>query len=270
MHSLEHLDSLWNFSDPAASEAAFRRELGGDPQADAQLTTQIARTYGLRGDFDTARTLLAPLAQGLEGRPAVVQALYWLEWGRAHASTAHPSPLSDDQRALARQAYEACLAVSSGLDSLAVDALHMMAVVDPAPEDQEAWTRKALDRAEASSQPAARAWRGALRNNLGYALHLAGKYSEAIEQFQLSRQAYLERSQAAQVRIADWMIAWTLRVMGEADQALAAQLRLEKDCDAAGEPDPYVYDELQTLYTARGNAAEAERYGALAKKARGA
>ena len=56
------LDELWDFGDPAASEARFRVELeqGGpwDDTERAELTTQLARAIGLQGSFDEAAALL--------------------------------------------------------------------------------------------------------------------------------------------------------------------------------------------------------------------
>ena len=47
------------------------------------------------------------------------------------------------------------------------------------------------------------------------------------------------------------MVAWTLRALGRMDEALDIQLRLEHECEAAGAPDPYVFEELEILYRAR-------------------
>ena len=58
------------------------------------------------------------------------------------------------------------------------------------------------------------------------------------------------------------MIAWTLRAQACNDEALAIQLRLEREGDAAGAPDPYVFEELEILYRERGDAAAAARYAA--------
>jgi hypothetical protein len=56
------------------------------------------------------------------------------------------------------------------------------------------------------------------------------------------------------------MVAWTLRSLNRGDEALAILLRLEKENDADGRPDPYVFEELATIYEARGEAARARHY----------
>jgi hypothetical protein len=58
------------------------------------------------------------------------------------------------------------------------------------------------------------------------------------------------------------MVARTLRSLQRHDEALAIQLRLEREFDAAGQPDPYVFEELEALYRARGDADKAEHYNA--------
>ena len=44
------------------------------------------------------------------------------------------------------------------------------------------------------------------------------------------------------------------------------QLRLEKECDEVGEPDPYVFEELELLYKALNNKEKAKFY-AIRRKA---
>ena len=62
----------WNFDDPAASEAAFRRALAERPGGDDALTlqTQIARTLSLRSRFAEAHVLLDTIEPQLAGAGA--------------------------------------------------------------------------------------------------------------------------------------------------------------------------------------------------------
>jgi hypothetical protein len=61
------------------------------------------------------------------------------------------------------------------------------------------------------------------------------------------------------------MVAWTLRALQRKDEALALQLGLEQENDAAGEPDVYVFEELEILYRERGDADRAAHYAARHK-----
>ena len=112
----------------------------------------------------------------------------------------------------------------------------------------------------ASDQPAARRWQASIRNNIGYALHQLGRYDEALDQFRQALKLREESGNARSVRIARWMIAWTLRSLGRGDEALAMQLALERENEAAGDPDGYVYEELEHLYRERGDTERAQHY----------
>ena len=52
------------------------------------------------------------------------------------------------------------------------------------------------------------------------------------------------------------------------DDAIANQLRLEREYADWGESDPYVFEELEQLYRATGDAARAEGYGERLRAAR--
>jgi len=260
------VEAMWDFGQPALSEERFCVALataGGD---DALiLQTQIARTYGLRKDFVQAQAILDEMAPGLAQAGVEPRVRHALESGRALASATHaPATQTPEVKARARDAYRLAYqtARDARLDGLAVDALHMMAFVDTAPADQLKWNLQALALVDASTQPAAKKWEASLRNNAGYALHELGRYDEALAQF---RRAVVLRElggNAKATRIAWWMVAWTLRALARHDEALAIQLRLERECDAAGAPDPYVFEELAALYRAKGDEARAADYEA--------
>jgi tetratricopeptide (TPR) repeat protein len=258
------LSKLWDYSKPDVSEQRFRDALtGATPDEALILQTQIARTWGIRRDFARARETLAGVAPKLPNASAEANVRYWLELGRTWSSTAHaPESQTTEVRENARAAYMRAidLAKSAQLDDLAIDALHMMVAVDTDPNDQLEWNLKALDYMEQSTQPAAKAWEGSLRNNVGYALYLGGKYGDALEQFQLSLAARERAGGVRNIRIAHWMIALTLRAMGRLQEALAIQLRLEREWEAAGEPDPYVWEELEHIYRALGDEPKAQFY----------
>jgi Tfp pilus assembly protein PilF len=266
------LTTLWDFDRPEVSEQRFREALSRASGDDALiLQTQIARTYGLRKDFDRARGILKDIEPAIGSAGGEARARYELELGRTYASATHPPEAQTPQnRERARSAYMAALAAARAaqLDGLSIDAIHMLAFVDTAPEDQLRWAREALAVVESSSQPAAKRWEASIRNNLGYALHQLGRYDEALVQF---RQAVAIRERGTNpqaTRTAHWMVARTLRVMGRADEALEVQLRLERECDAAGQPDPYVFEELEALFRAKGDEARARHYADRKKAAK--
>lgn len=264
--------ALWDHAKPDVSEQRFREALkSADGDEALLLQTQIARTHGIRKDFARARDILAAIEARAKAGPPEVQVRYFLELGRTYASATHSqAQITPGEReragALYMQAFD--IAQKAGLDNLAIDALHMMASVDTEPKAQLDWDLKALAYMESSSQPDAKKWEASLRNNVGYAKHLLGEYDEALRQFRLSLAAHERAGRARNVRIAHWMIAWTLRAQRKFDDAIAIQLRLEREWDEAGEPDPYVFEELEHLYRATGDTARAEAYAAKLRAAR--
>ncbi|MDP1535253.1 MAG: hypothetical protein Q8L92_16880, partial [Rubrivivax sp.] len=125
------LAALWDFRDPALSEARFRSALQTAGADDALiLQTQIARSHGLRRDFDKARELLSALQPALATAGFEARARHALEWGRSLASATHaPASQTEASRAAARSAYLQALQIARAgqLDGLAVDAIHMLA-----------------------------------------------------------------------------------------------------------------------------------------------
>ena len=212
------VDALWNYSDPAASEARFRDALAGAQGDDALiLRTQIARTLGLRKRFDDAeRELDAVLAQVGQAGPEVAVRLA-LERGRGLRSSGRPA----DSVVWFERAFEQ--AHAARLERLAADALHMVALAVPTLDERIAWNRRTIDYARKASDPKARGWEAPALNNIGSDLR----------------------------------------------EALSQQLALERDAAAAGQPDPYVYDELALLHAAGGNADAADRARVRAKELRG-
>lgn len=258
------LSSMWDFADPAASEQRFHSALAGASADDALiLQTQIARSYGLRRDFARARQLLDQIEPQVRGAGAEVRVRHALELGRTLSSAAHaPESQTPEVREQARDAYARAieLAKAEHLDGLAVDGVHMLAFVDTSPADQLKWGEAALAIVDESSQPEAKAWEASLRNNVGYALHQLGRYPEALLQFQRALELRERAGNPDAIRSAQWMVAWTLRALGRSNEALEMQLALEADADAAGQPDADIFEELEALYLARGDAVRAAHY----------
>lgn len=261
------LGALWDFNNPALSEQRFREALATAQGDDALiLQTQIARSYGLRKDFAQAQRVLQSIAAAIGSAGAEARTRYALEQGRALASGKHdPKTLTPEAKDQARAHFQSALDTARGaqLDALAIDAVHMFAFLDTAPADQLQWGEAALAIVLQSQQPDARKWEASVRNNIGYALHQLGRYPEALAQFELALALREQGTNANATRVARWMVAWTLRSLQRLDDALALQLRLEAECDAAGEPDPYVFEELEALYQVKGDMERAAHYARL-------
>ena len=264
------LAPLWDFNQPELSEQRFRAALASASPDDALiLQTQIVRTYGLRRDFAGAQQILKSIEPQVATATPEVRVRYELEFGRTLASAKHAADSQTPavkEQARARYLRALVLAKANHLDALAIDAVHMLAFVDPAPTDQLKWAEEALAISLSSSQSAARKWEASVRHNMGYALHQLQRYDEALVQFQQALELRERADDAEATRAAHWMVAWTLRALNRLDEALAIQLRLERECEAAGVPDPYVFDELEALYRARGDDVRAREYANRTKQ----
>jgi tetratricopeptide (TPR) repeat protein len=185
-------------------------------------------------------------------------ARYLLERGRVHNSSGEPEVSRD----FFLKAYD--LAVEIGADFYAIDALHMLGIVDP-PEKQMEWNLKALDLAETSGDERARKWRGSLYNNIGWTYHDLGEYEEARDMFEKSLAFREEQDDSAGVLIARWTIARTNRSLGHVEDALEMQLELEKNVQEYGlPPDGYVYEEIAECLLLLGRKQESRKYFGLA------
>ena len=254
---------LWNFADPAASEAAFREAMRDTHDSDDVLTlkTQIARSLGLRARFDEAHAVLDEVEPQLTAAGPEPRVRYLLERGRAYRS----AKLAERSRPLFAEAAE--LAATAHLDGLRIDALHMVALVEPTPAAQLRANEQALETAIASSNPAARGWEASLANNIGMSLHDLGRDEEALASFQRALVARQHLGQVREIRIGRWMIAWTLRILKRSDEALVDLRGLEADFAAGGEEDGFVFEEIAENLASLGRHDEARPYFARAHRA---
>ncbi|MBL8056855.1 MAG: tetratricopeptide repeat protein [Anaerolineales bacterium] len=254
-------DALWNYDQPAETEARFQAllpETAAAPARRAELLTQIARAQGLQRRFAEAHQTLDEVDRALtaEMRRARVRCL--LERGRVFNSSRQP------ERAvpLFRAAWEQAQAADEA--GLAVDAAHMLGIAAPTPDEQLAWNQRALDLAERSPDPAVQHWRGPLYNNLGWTYHDRGEYTRALELFERAVAWRAAQNQPRPTRIARWCVARALRSLGRLTEALAGQQALLAEAEAAGEPDGYIYEELAECLLALGRPEAARPYFAQA------
>lgn len=192
-----HLDALWDFSDARSSEARLRSAVDDETDAvsRAELETQVARALGLQERFADGHAVLDAIA----AEDPVVTVRVSLERGRLRTSAGDaPAAIADFRAA-------AAVAASAGLVFLRVDALHMLAIVEPAHADE--WTAEALAVLEDTDDPRTLRWRVSLHNNAGWAHVDAGRLPEALAAFQASRDAAAQWGTPEQIAWADEAIA---------------------------------------------------------------
>jgi tetratricopeptide (TPR) repeat protein len=257
------VDALWNYADPAASEARFREALSAAQGDDALvLRTQIARTLGLRQRYDEAHRELDAIEPAIASAGIEPRVRAWLERGR----TLRSSGQAEKSRPLFNRAY--VTADAAGLEVLAADALHMLALAATPLDERIEWNRRTIDYARRAKDARAQGWQAAALNNIGNDLRGANRLDESLAAFREALAAYERIGRADRVRFARWQVANVLRLKGQAEDALAMQIALERDAQAAGEPDPYVYDELALLHAARGETERAAQARARAEELR--
>ncbi|MGQ0614316.1 MAG: tetratricopeptide repeat protein [Planctomycetaceae bacterium] len=245
-------DKLWNYAKPQESEARFREALESltGPRR-LELLTQIARAQGLQRRFEEAHATLDRVERDLPGAGAAARIRCLLERGRVFNS----SQEIERARPLFLKAYEQ--AVAAGEEFHAVDAAHMVAIVERGAGALE-WNLKALAAAEAATDERARGWRGSLYNNIGWTWHDAKDYGKALEMFEKALAWRRTKGPPREVRTARWCVARVHRSLGRLEEALRTQLELRDEIEAAGEPaDGFVLEEIAECLLALGRPDEA-------------
>lgn len=257
--TLPDFDKLWDYQHPDQTEAKFRELLpaaqaSGDVSYRVQLLTQIARTEGLQSKFEDAHRTLNQAESLLTEDMITAHIRYLLERGRVYNS----SMQKDKARPLFLEAWD--LGVAHGEDYYAVDAAHMMQIVEP-PEKQLAWAEKAMEHAEKSKQERTKKWLGPLYNNTGWTYFDLEQYDRALELFEKSLAWREQQNDEDGTRIAKWTIARTYRQVGRIQEAYDMQKALEQERKEKGlKEGGYVCEELGELLLLMDKADEARPY----------
>ena len=248
--------SAWDFNDLPATRSRLTDLLAAaEGAAAACVLTQLARVDGLEKDFaaasaklDRARALV-PTAAGEAG------ARIALEAGRLARDQGDPAAAADLFRT-ARNGAQA-----AGLPGLALDALHMLAILAPADEavTLAAEAEALVEAAGADYRP----WLGPILNNLGWTLFEDGRHDDAAGCFGRDSALRAELGRTDQRRIADWNLGYVLRNAGKVDVAFNVQRTLAAELEPDGPRIAFVYSELAELHAMCGRVAEA---GDLARK----
>jgi len=259
---LPDFDSLWDYDHPGAAEKRFRDLLSAaldsrDLPYLTQLLSQIARAEGLQRKFDAAHKTLDRVQKGLDKTDDKTRVRYLLERGRVFNS----SGKKDEARPLFLEALD--LATKSKEDFYAVDAAHMMAIVEPT-EKQLQWNLKALDLAENSADEKARKWKGSLYNNIGWTYFEQRQFEESLLMFEKALEFQKQQGDPNKIMIARWCVAKTLRMMDHTEEALEMQRDLYEQYQAADKRSGYVYEEIAECLTVMGEEQEAQGWFAAA------
>jgi len=265
---LPEFDSLWNYDDPAGTEAKFRELLpkaqaAGDSGHLAELLTQIARTQGLQQKFtdanatlDHADALIQTDHPDPETQTARVRSL--LERGRVLNS----SKKSEESIRYFEDALK--LAENAGLEFYAVDAAHMLGIAAKG-EESLRWNEEAIRMSEAAGDPRARRWLGPLYNNTGWTYFDMRRYDDALKMFQKDLAFRTPSGNKVEIGIARWSAAKVLRYLGRVDEALKTQMELLQLPELkGGDNEGYTREEVGECLILLGRQAEAVPHFAIA------
>ncbi len=261
--SLPEWRKMWNFGDPAGTEAKFREALEAGKAADDDeyvqiVTTQLARTQGMQRKFEEAHAILDTVEANLDGASAEVRMRYLLERGRAKNSGGDPKGSTKE--------FEAAWNLGQGanVDNLTADAGHMMAIALKGDAALD-WSKRTMAYCEASADERCKGWLGPLYNNTGWTLHDQGDFDGALELWQKSLTFREAQGDANTIFISRWTIARCYRSMGRLNDALTEQRQLHKDRAAAGDPGAgYIEEEIGECLLSLSQPAEAAPWFAKA------
>ena len=263
METLLAIDDLWNFDDPEGTEKKFRNALEDAPEDEAyraEVLTQIARTYGLRGKFDEAHAILDEVAEMLPHVGNFVEVRYLLERGRAWNSAGEKIRAKE----LFLQAFE--LSKTDGSDYLTVDAAHMVAISADSDESLK-WNLAGFKILEETKQEKAKTWIGPLSNNIAWTYHDMGEFETALSYFEKGRDYRAIEAKEPGYRIAKWAVARCKRSLGRIEEALREQLAIASEYypefNANGnnfDIDGYVAEEIAECLLAQKRDDDAQPY----------
>lgn len=259
---LPDFNTLWDYDRPAETERRFRdllpaAQAAGDRDYHLQLLTQVARAQGLQRQFDAAHATLDHVRSIMPDDLKAVQVRYLLERGRCFNSSGDP------QRARVEFERAWDLAREHGLDAYAVDAAHMLGIVEPG-DAGLAWNRHAIEHAQASPDPSARRWLASLLNNVGWTYVAMGRCADALPAFEEALRLHRAQGKPGPIRLARYAVAKAHRLLGRIKEALAEQTSLLSECELAREPDGYIHEEVAECLLALGRADEARPHFARA------
>lgn len=265
---------LWDFNNPAQSEAKFRDALAGaDSDTALLIKTQIARSLGLQRKFDEATRVLdevdaainppapsptavegsteAPMAPAAPAVAAIVKAYAQMERGRVLRSSGNPEG--------ARPYFDTARTLAQGIPDVQIDAIHMQALVS-APDEAIDLNNQAIVVARAASDPRARRWLGSLLNNTAWSYHDKGAYEAALNLFDEALKFREQEGDPEKIRVARWCVARCFRSIGRFGPALVMQRALLQNNDKDG----YVEEEIGECLVATGEPDKAKEHFARA------
>jgi tetratricopeptide (TPR) repeat protein len=258
MPELPDFNKMWDYGDPAGTEARFREMLPAaesDESYLAQLLTQIARCQGLQDRFDEAHATLDQVEIMLSGEMKLPRVRYLLERGRVFNSSGKPL------RALPYFEHAWRVGEGAKLPRYAIDAIHMLAIATPDPRDQVEWNLKGIAMVEAD--PSQKGWLYAFYNNLGESYAKLPDYEKGLDAFR--KLAALDAAKGSEPDIYNLKDqSRMLRLLGRVDEAMATLRPALERLAREQKQDGWIIEEHAECLLTLGKSAEAAPHFAAA------
>lgn len=260
---LEKFDELWGlYGDPVIVEKKLSELLPHAEQQNKsvylQILSQIALAQALQKRFNDAHKTLDCAESMFVPGCELAHTRILLERGRVFQQAG--------QGAEALKYFMKSFELSShnNYDYQTIDAAHMIAIASEKTEDKIHWNECALEMAQKTNDPRARMWLGSLSHNLGINYLEAMMYDKALTFFHQALEFRKAEGYQPNIRVAEWAIGKTLRLLGMLDDALAIQDGVLKKYQSASDSGNlecpeiiftqlrgYVYEELAEIYLAK-------------------
>jgi tetratricopeptide (TPR) repeat protein len=187
--------------------------------------SQVARCYLSMDKKDDGRPWLAKAeAAARESEP-----LGWTRylgvkgrylWKDAAEKQGEAAPVVEEAAKIFSGLYDYALAHQ--LYNRAIDAANMMSIV-ARPEERIEWGLKGIKAAEDGGLES---WLAPLWNNLGWNYSDLGRYDESLEALKKARRYHYKKGLEKPMLIADWSVAYALRMDGQPDSSIAWCMRI--------------------------------------------
>jgi tetratricopeptide (TPR) repeat protein len=222
--TLKNFDDVWGLlGNPVVVEATLAELLpmaktASDQSIYPQILSQIALAQGMQKKSQEAHATLDRAKAALTQKHCeIAEVRILLNRGKVFQQSEDVSNARD----YFEQSYN--LATKHGLDSYAIDAAHMIAIISEDNAEKIQWNEFAIRLANRTDNQQAQRWLGSLYSNLGHNFLDAGRYEDALDAFTRTLKYREEEGLIVNIRVANWTIACALRRLGRLDDALRSR-----------------------------------------------
>lgn len=181
------------------------------PSVYVEACAQVARMESLTGTIEAGEPWLRLAAR----KASPEEPLGWSRLQQVLGIFERETGSREAARERFVRLHDYCLA--HDLHERAVDAAHHVVLVSEDPEEQQRWSLKGIEAAEAGGL---HGWLAVLWNNKAASLEDAGRHADALVAYRAAREYHGLGGDERRILIADWAVARSLRRNGQVAEAL--------------------------------------------------